>query len=167
MDQEPVSPEANPPTGHEPPEGYAIRPATPQDLAAVSALLRPFVEQRKVMRRTQAETLALLSTGFVATFQDEIVGVCAVEIYSKKLAEIQCLVVAAPHQSKGLGGSLVRQCIELARVRNVMEVMAISSSEHFLQQLGFDYSLPDQKRALFCQLRSRESLYRELEESGE
>ena len=48
-----------------------------------------------------------------------------------------------------------------------MEVMAISSSEKFLQDLGFDYSLPDQKRALFCQLRSREAVYRELEQLGE
>ncbi|MEM6473811.1 MAG: N-acetylglutamate synthase, partial [Planctomycetota bacterium] len=31
----------------------------------------------------------------------------------------------------------------------------ISSSESFLQNCGFDYSLPDQKRALFFQLRPR------------
>jgi amino-acid N-acetyltransferase len=41
--------------------------------------------------------------------------------------------------------------------------MAISSSDKFLQNLGFDYSLPDQKRALFYQLRTREDLYRERE----
>ncbi|MCA9130237.1 MAG: GNAT family N-acetyltransferase [Planctomycetales bacterium] len=119
------------------------------------------------MRRTKAEISALMVTGYVAEFEQAIVGFSAVEIYSKKLAEIQCLAVAPLHQSKGIGRALVRHCIELARVRGVMEVMAISSSEKFLQDLGFDYSLPDQKRALFCQLRSREAVYRELEQLGE
>jgi amino-acid N-acetyltransferase len=46
-----------------------------------------------------------------------------------------------------------------------MEVMAISSSEDFLAKIGFNYALPDQKRALFFQLRSREEVYREAQES--
>ncbi len=149
------------------PLGYAIRPAIDSDLNAVAGLLRPFVEQRKVLRRTKAETTALLATGFVAVFDGEVIGFSAVEIYSKKLSEIQCLTVHPAHQGRGIGGALVKYCVELARRRGVMEVMAISSSEKFLHDLGFDYSLPDQKRALFYQLRSREEVYRELEQLGE
>ncbi len=146
---------------------YTIRAATEDDLSAVMALLRIFVEQRKLLRRTRAETAALLPTGFVAELNGEMVGFASVEIYSKKLAEIQCLAVKDEHQGHGLGSNLVRHCVELARQRGVMEVMAISSSEKFLQNLGFDYSLPDQKRALFYQLRTREELYREREAEGE
>ena len=152
---------------HELPAGYSIRPAIAEDLPAVLELLRPFVEQRKVLRRTRAETTALLATGFVAEYQSQIVGFAAVEIYSKKLSEVQCLTVRETHQGQGIGGALVTYCVELARQRGVMEVMAISSSEGFLQHLGFNYSLPDQKRALFYQLRSREEVYRELEQLGE
>lgn len=152
---------------HVVPFDYQIRPAHLDDLIAVGALLRPFVEQRKILRRTKLETTALLDTGFVAEVDGEVVGFSSVEIYSKKLSEIQCLVVHDAFQGRGLGGALVKQCVELARQRGVMEVMAISSSEKFLQDLGFDYSLPNQKRALFYQLRSREEVYRELEESGE
>ena len=142
---------------------YTIRPALEADLPSVMALLRPFVEQRKLLRRTRAETAALLSTGFVAESDGEVVGFSSVEIYSRKLAEIQCLAVKDGHQGQGLGSDLVRRCVELARERGIMEVMAISSSEKFLHNLGFDYSLPDQKRALFYQLRTREDLYRERE----
>ncbi len=143
------------------------------------ALLKPFVEEHKILRRTRLETAALLTTGFVAEFKTfpqgpessneeaVIVGFSSVEIYSKKLSEIQCLAVSSDHQGQGLGGQLVRHCVELARQRGVMEVMAISSSEKFLHDLGFDYSLPNQKRALFYQLRSREEVHREIEESGE
>jgi len=38
---------------------------------------------------------------------------------------------------------------------NVMEILAISSSDRFFESCGFDYALPDQKRALFFQLRPR------------
>jgi amino-acid N-acetyltransferase len=130
-------------------------------------LLRPFVEQRMILRRTRAEIAALMTTGFVVLYQDEIVGFASVEIYSKKLSEIQCLAVSQQHQGKGLGGFLVAHCVELARERGVMEVMAISSSDGFLLNQGFNYSLPNQKKALFIQLRSREEVYRELEESAE
>lgn len=145
--------------------GYRIRPTVPADLADVLALLQPFVERRMIIRRSRSETEALLPTGFAAVFDSRLVGFASVEIYSKKLAEIQCLGVLADHRRHGIGGHLVTACIELARQRGIMEVMAISSSDHFLQKLGFDYSLPDQKRALFFQLRSRESIFTNRDDS--
>lgn len=147
------------------PEGYSIREAIDEDISDVMSLLSPFVERRQIMRRTRAETAALIPTGFSILHQQDLVGFASVEIYSKKLSEIQCLAVSDDHRGHGLGRELVRCCIALAESRGVMEVMAISSSEKFLQDLGFDYSLPNQKRALFYQLRSREEVYRELEEN--
>jgi len=146
---------------------YGIRPAESCDLQAVMNLLRPFVEQRLILRRTKSEVQVLLATGFVVLYGDQVVGFSSVEVYSKKLAEIQCLAVMETHQGKGLGGALVEQCIDLAKRLGVMEIMAISASDRFLIQQGFDYALPNQKKALFLQLRSREEVYRELEESGE
>lgn len=149
------------------PENYSIRPAEPEDLPAIMNLLRPMVDQGLILRRKRAEISALMTTGFVVLFHQEIVGFSSVEIYSRKLSEIQCLAVSQAHQGKGLGGMLVSHCVELARERGVMEVMAISSSDSFLLNQGFNYSLPNQKKALFIQLRSREEVYRELEESAE
>ncbi len=146
---------------------YVLRRATEDDLPIVLGLLRPFVERRQIMRRTRAETAALIATGFVAEREQQIIGFASVEIYSKKLAEIQCLAVHDDYRKLGIGSKLVTACVELARCRGVMEVMAISSSDNLFQHLGFDYSLPNQKRAVFYQLRSREEVYRELEEQGE
>jgi amino-acid N-acetyltransferase len=147
--------------------GYFIRAALPEDLTAVQNLLRPFVDQRLILRRTRAEIHVLLSTGFVVLWENQMVGFSSVEVYSKKLAEIQCLAVSEQHQGKGLGAALVRECVELAKRLRVMEVLAISSSDQFLINQGFDYALPNQKKALFLQLRSRDEVYRELEELGE
>ena len=45
--------------------------------------------------------------------------------------------------------------MELARARDVMEILAITSSESFFRACGFDFTLPDEKKALFLQTRKR------------
>ncbi len=142
------------------PDGILIRQALPSDAAAIHALMRPYVMQRLLLSRTEAETIELTRHGFVAVRMEDdqeaqLVGFSAVEIYSPKLAELQCLAVHSQYQGSGVGRALVGHCVGRARDLNIMEVMAISSSENFLKSCGFDYALPDQKKALFCQLRPR------------
>lgn len=126
-----------------------VRPATSQDVAAVQALIEPFVTQRMLLSRTDAEIGKLTENGFIAAIGDRVVGFSAVEIYSRKLAELQCMAVAADCHGKGIGRQLVQCCIDRAREREVYELMAITSSDEFLQSCGFGYSTPEQKRALF------------------
>jgi amino-acid N-acetyltransferase len=54
-----------------------------------------------------------------------------------------------------VGKQLVARCVQRAHELGVFEVMAISANEGFLQSCGFDFSLPDQKKALFFQTRER------------
>ncbi len=134
---------------------YSVRAASPDDTDDILQLLEPFVQNRQLLRRTEGEIRELTRHGFVAEYQAQIVGFAAVEIYSRKLGEVQCLAVRNDSQGQGLGRKLVAACVERARELGVLEVMAISSSDHFLLGCGFNYSLPDQKRVLFYQLRSR------------
>ena len=118
--------------------------------------------QRLLLSRTEAEIIELTQHGFVAVREEDgkeaqLIGFSAVEIYSAKLAELQCLAVHTDFQKSGVGRDLVDRCVQRARELDVMEIMAISSSEKFLQTCGFDFSLPDQKKALFLQLRKRPS----------
>jgi amino-acid N-acetyltransferase len=136
-----------------------IRQALPSDALPIHALMRPFVAQRLLLDRTEAEVIELTRHGFVAVITEEgtekCVGFAAIEVYSPKLAELQCLAVHTHYQRDGVGRDLVKHCVDRARELNIMEVLAISSSEEFLYGCGFEYSLPDQKKALFCQLRPR------------
>jgi N-acetylglutamate synthase-like GNAT family acetyltransferase len=77
----------------------------------------------------------------------------ALEVYSRKLAEIRSLAVSPTLQGKGVGKLLVEACIQLAREKNVLEVMAITSSDGFFISCGFDFTLPGEKKALFYQTR--------------
>src|SRR6185369_14508608 len=101
-----------------------IRPARMNDGPAVLELIEPFVAQQKLLPRTLDEIEDLLSDGFVADMDGQIVGFVALEIYSKKLAEIRSLCVAEQHRLHGIGKQLVRACVDRARERNILEVMA-------------------------------------------
>ena len=128
---------------------FIIREATMDDLTDIQRLLSPFVEQHLLLPRTSDELAVLLQHAFIATVDGQLIGFAAFEIYSQKLAEIQCLAVDTTFHGQGIGKQLVANCVNRAKQYNILEVMAISASDKFLKQCGFDYSLPDQKRALF------------------
>ncbi len=140
-------------------QGVSIRKAMPTDADAIHALLRPYVAQRLLLARTEAEVIELTRHGFVAVKQEsgkeKCLGFAAVEIYSAKLAELLSLAVHHEYRHIGVGKMLVDHCVKRAKDLGVMEVMAISSSEDFFKSCGFDYSLPDQKKAFFFPLRPR------------
>lgn len=128
------------------------RSALPADFDAIQDFLNPFVEAEYLLARTEEELRKLIENGFVAESSDKVVGFSAVEVYSKKLAEIQCLAVNPEFRRRGIGKRLVQSCVDRAAEHGVSELMAISASDEMFKACGFDYSLPNQKRALFVQL---------------
>jgi N-acetylglutamate synthase-like GNAT family acetyltransferase len=135
-----------------------IRAAKPDDVPKILALITPFVSAGKLLARTVEELYDLVPTGFVAERGEIIVGFSALEIYSKKLAEIRSLAVSADQQKQGLGSQLVKACVDLATSRNILEVMVVTSSEAFFRDCGFDFTLPGEKKALFIQPSSSQGL---------
>lgn len=130
-----------------------VRPATRGDIPELKELITGFVQANRLLPRTQDELDELIPVGFVACVENRLVGFAALEIYSPKLAEIRSLAVVPEMQSRGLGRQLVQKCIELAKSRDVLEVMAVTSAEGFFQSCGFDFTLPGEKKALFIQTR--------------
>ena len=135
------------------PDDIRIRQAILADIDKLEAFITPFVEQNKILPRTVDELNLLAHSGFVAFKGEEIIGFAALEIYSPKLAEIRSLAVADNYRNIGVGKKLVVSCIDLARNKNVLEVMVVTSSEEFFQSCGFDFTLPGQEKALFLQTR--------------
>lgn len=132
-------------------EKLTVRVATADDLAGVSVFLQPFVDQKFILPRTSVEIELLLRNAFIAEAAGQIAGFAAVEIYSKKLAEIQCLAVSKDFRRQGIGKELVNRCVECAKAEKVREVMAITATEQLFQECGFEFALPGQKRAVFIQ----------------
>ena len=136
-------------------DDITIRPAQITDAEAIEALVEPYVQQRVLLRRTIDELRDLTRNGFIAERDGRMVGFSAIDIYSRKLAELQCLAVAQDSQRQGTGRMLVQACIDCARKHQVLELMAITAAEDFFRECGFDYALPDQKKALFINTRPR------------
>lgn len=130
-----------------------IRAAQRADTAPLAEFLAPFIAEKRLLPRTTEELDELCTHGFIAESAGQIVGFAALEIYSSKMGEIRSLAVASAMQGRGIGRQLVAACIDRARERNVLEVMAITSSEDFFRSCGFDFTLPGEKKALFIQTR--------------
>ena len=136
---------------HSPLDQVSIRRTCSDDVAPLSEFLAPFVEDRRLLLRTNEELTQLVETGFAAEIDGQLVGFAALDIYSPKLAEIRSLAVSPIHQGLGIGKKLVNCCVQLAREKKVLEVMAITSTEEFFQGCGFDFILPRERKALFLE----------------
>ena len=130
-----------------------IRPACIGDATGVARFLAPFVARGELLPRSEEELLTLLRHGFVAEAKGRIVGFTALEIYSEKLAEVQCVSVEDAYRSQGIGRRLVTLCVDRARQLQIAETMAITAREEVLRCCGFDDSLPGAKIALFVRNR--------------
>ena len=134
-----------------------LRTAATTDIDAIIAFIRPFVESGKLLDRTYDEIETWLPSFFIAEAEGHIVGCAALEIYSRKLAEIRSLAVSPDVQGMGVGRMLVQACVDLARERNILETMVVTSSDEFFRACGFDFTLPGEKKALFIQTQDRDN----------
>ena len=88
---------------------------------------------------------------FVAERHGQIVGCCALRVYSKRLAEVRSLAVHPDHRGQGIAGRLVDACRERGRERGVRQLLAVTSEPKFFLAHGFTV-YPGWKTALFHDL---------------
>ena len=123
-------------------KGLTVRPAVPGDMPAIRTLIRGFpshLMQKDVPR---------IPSFFVAECGDRLVGCCALQIYSKRLAEIRSLAVDPGFQNRGVATKLLQLCEQRARERNIKQLLAVSSNATFFEHRGFRTFLRE-KTALF------------------
>lgn len=81
--------------------------------------------------------LPLWNKFYVAEKNGMVIGCCAVEIYSSKIAEIRSLVVLKEHQNKGIAEKLVNCCCKKAS--RVKEIFVITSIPGYFKKHKFDF----------------------------
>jgi N-acetylglutamate synthase-like GNAT family acetyltransferase len=122
-----------------------IRAAGKDDMAAIRGLIRLF-PQHLVQRN-----LPRAPSFFVARAGGKLVGCCALQVYSKRLAEVRSLAVHPDFQDHGLASELVERCTQRARERGVRELFAVTSQTSFFARLGFA-TFRREKTAMFLEL---------------
>jgi amino-acid N-acetyltransferase len=107
-----------------------IRKATEADFPAIQAIIRQFPEQ------LMQEHLPDPDEFFVAE-EDSLIGCCALEVYSQRLAEVRSLAVLEEHRGRGIASQLVAACMQEATDRGIYEVLAITGTPALFEKQGF------------------------------
>jgi amino-acid N-acetyltransferase len=122
-----------------------IRPARAGDMPAIRELIRLFPEQ------LVQQNLPRVTSFFVATISGRVIGCCALQVYSKRIAEVRSLSVHPEFQDHGVASKLVEQCVKRGRERGVRELFAVTSHTSFFERLGFA-TFRREKTAMFFEL---------------
>jgi amino-acid N-acetyltransferase len=107
-----------------------IRKARKKDIKAIRTLVGKY--PRFLMKETPK-----VAAFFVAEEEGHVIGCCALDVYSERLAEVRSLAVANRHRNRGVATVLVNRCLEEARQRGIQEILAITSRERLFKRLGF------------------------------
>lgn len=108
-----------------------LRRASKKDQEAILALIREYPEVLVQDHLPEPEEF------FVAEEDGAIVGCCALQIYSQRLAEVRSLAVAKRHQGKDIGTALIERCLQAAKEKGVYEVLTITSAVPLFERQGF------------------------------
>jgi len=108
-----------------------IRPARPGEMSAIRKLIGGY---KSLLMQSD---LPRIPSFFVAELDGRIVGCCALQVYSRRLAEIRSLAVHPDLTRSGIGSQLVDACKARAKERGVKQVMAVTSSADFFEKLDF------------------------------
>ena len=114
-------------------------------MPAIRALVRLFPNQ--LVQRD----LPRVSSFFVATCRGKVIGCCALQIYSKRIAEVRTLAVHPDFQDRGVASSLVELCRQRALGRRIKEIFAVTGQIRFFERLGFA-TFRREKTAMFYEL---------------
>jgi amino-acid N-acetyltransferase len=125
--------------------GVEIRPAGKGDMAAIRTLIRLFP------RQLVQQNLPRVASFFVAFVGGNLVGCCALQIYSKRMAEVRSLAVHPDFQDRGVASQLVECCVQRAHERGIRELFAVTSQTSFFGRLGFA-TFRREKTAMFYEL---------------
>lgn len=123
-----------------------IRKATEADFPAIKAIIAQFPDTLMQMHLPRPDEF------FTADENGTIIGCCALEIYSERLAEIRSLAVLREHQGKGIATALVEACVSEASEKNIYELLTITGANGLFEKQGFD-TFKNEKYALIRILR--------------
>lgn len=115
-----------------------VRMAQPGDVAAIVSIVNDYAAE-SVMLSISAERVALSLDDFVvATDARGRVRACgALKEYSPSLAEVASLAVARDAHGSGIGRGIVAALEELARVRGIDELFALTLTAGFFEAVGY------------------------------
>ena len=115
-----------------------IRRAIVKDIVGIAKLVTQFAERGLMLHRSLEDLYENVRDFHVAVDdEDNVVGVCGLNVVWGDLAEVYSLAVHHSQQGKGLGSRLVEATIEDARELGIAKLMSLTYEQRFFERLGF------------------------------
>ncbi len=115
-----------------------IRTARMEDVKNIHTLINSFAGDGLLLNRSISSLYDKLRDFRVYTDDDNnLLGVCALQITWDNLAEVRSLAVKKEFQGKGIGAELVRNCLEEAEKFGIERIFTLTYQPGFFQRLGF------------------------------
>ncbi len=116
-----------------------IRKATAQDVSDIHALIKPYADDGVMLLRTMSDLYDNIRDFSVYSKNKKILGVAALHVSWKDIAEIRSLVIRKSSFSRGIGSALVKHCLEEARSLDVKKVFVLTYIAEFFKKQGFEF----------------------------
>jgi len=114
-----------------------IRKAVIKDAKEILGIINFFANREEMLHRSINEIYENIRDFIVYEIDGEIAGVSSLHIDWEDLAEIRSLAVKEKNSKKGIGSSMVRECIREAKELSVEKVFTLTYVPDFFKKLGF------------------------------
>ena len=115
-----------------------VRRARPQDAVAISRLNNSFANEGQMLIRTpEMISLAIDDYVVVRGQRGELLACGALKEYSPSVAEVAAIAVSRDAHGRGLGRMIVRSVEDLARMRGIYDVFALTLQPEFFAAIGY------------------------------
>ncbi|MCK5070741.1 MAG: N-acetyltransferase [Desulfocapsa sp.] len=115
-----------------------IRNAKMGDVKGMHSLLNHYADQGQLLGRSFSSLYDKLRDFKVFVDSDDnLLGVCALNIIWEDLAEVRSLAVREDMQGQQVGRKLVRACLEEAEDYNIKRVFTLTYQAGFFRKQGF------------------------------
>ena len=116
-----------------------VRRARPQDSVAIARLNNSFANEGQMLIRTpEMISLAIDDYIVVQGARGELLACGALKEYSPSVAEVAAIAVSREAHGRGLGRTIVRAVEDLARMRGIYDVFALTLQPEFFAAIGYE-----------------------------
>ena len=131
-----------------------IRPMEQTDIPSVLAVMRPFVENGKLLARSEADIAAKLGDFYVYEFDGGVRACASLHPYADNQFEIAAVAVDEAYSHIGIGPKLVESLVQKAKASGAKSVFIMTTqASDWFEKIGFAEdkieTIPDERKKLW------------------
>ena len=112
---------------------FLIEKPTLKDIPQMRALVSDEVRRGVILERSEEEMANAIRSYHIVRDGEEIVGFCALYVYSPTLGELRSLIVRESHRGRGIASALIESIKAEAKSLGLSEVLVLTYREKLFE----------------------------------